>query len=123
MGVAVSLPLAAQEPPPLLRVYREEIKPGRNAAHEKVETGYVRAFSKTKYVNYLAMDSLSGPNEAWFIEPHDSYASIENSIQISDTSALKAELALLDAQDGEHLQPLLTACQEIFWRPLREVPE
>ena len=81
MTVAVSLPLAAQEPPQLLRIYREEIKPGRNAAHEKVEMAYVRAFSKTKYVNYLAMESLSGPNEAWFIEPHPSYASIESAIQ------------------------------------------
>src|SRR5579863_422595 len=101
VAVSVSVPLIAQEPPRLLRIYREEIKPGRNAAHEKVEMGYVRAFSKTKYANYLGMDSITGTNEAWFIEPYQSYAEMENSIQISESPALKGELAVLDAQDGE----------------------
>ena len=102
LAVTIGLPLAAQEPPRVLRIFREEIKPGRNAAHEKVEMGYVRAFSKAKYGNYLGMDSLSGTNEAWFFEPYDSYASLEKAIQLTEKSpTLKAELAVLDPQDGD----------------------
>jgi hypothetical protein len=102
LAAAIGLPLAAQEPPRLLRIFREEIKPGRSAAHEKIEMGYVRAFSKTKYTNYLGADSISGPNEAWFFEPYDSYASLEKAIQLTENSpSLKAELAVLDAQDGD----------------------
>jgi hypothetical protein len=85
----------------MLRIFREEIKQGHQAAHEKVETAYARAFSKTKYAPYLALETLTGPNEAWFLEAHASYASIENSIQLSEAPPLKGELAILDAQDGE----------------------
>jgi hypothetical protein len=102
LAVIIGLPLAAQEPPRVLRIFREEIKPGRNAAHEKVEMGYVRAFAKAKYGNYLGMDSVSGPNEAWFFEPYDSAASLEKAIELTDNSpTLKAELAQLDPQDGD----------------------
>jgi hypothetical protein len=105
IGLAASCaPALAQmlnDPPPLLRIFREEIKQGHQAAHEKVETAYVRAFSKTKYPPYIALETLTGPSEAWFLECHASYASIENAIQLSEAPPLKAELALLDAQDGE----------------------
>jgi hypothetical protein len=89
-------------PPPLLRIIREDIKPGRAAAHERIETGYVRAFAKSKYPNYIAMTSLTGTDQAWFIEPHANYAALEGSLQLVDHNpALKKELELLDAQDGE----------------------
>ena len=89
------------EPPKLIRIIREDIKPGRGAAHEKTEMGYARAFSRTKYANYLAMESITGPTQAWFFEVYDSYAALENSLKIADSQPLKAELDALDAQDGE----------------------
>jgi hypothetical protein len=99
---ASSLVLAQPtEPPKLIRIIREDIKSGKGAAHEKTEMAYVRAFSKTKYANYLAMESLTGATQAWFLEVYDSYAALENSLKISDAQPLKAELDALDAQDGE----------------------
>jgi|ERR1041385_4471363 hypothetical protein len=94
-------PLLAQDPPNIVRIIREDIKPGRSAAHEKVEMGYVRAFSKSKYGHYLALETITGPGEAWFVEPYESYAALENSIRIAESQPLKSELDQLDAQDGE----------------------
>lgn len=105
LALVMIAPLVAQAPqgpPTVLRIYREEVKQGRNAAHEKVEQGFVRAFGKTGLV-YYGMDSVSGLNEAWFIERHESYAALEKLIQTVDsTPGLAGELAQLDAQDGEH---------------------
>jgi len=104
VALAMAAPLIAQAPqgpPVVLRIYREEVKQGRNAAHEKTEMGFARAYAKTGVV-YYGMDSVSGPNEAWFIERYESYAALEKLIQtVDNTPGLAAELAQLDAQDGE----------------------
>ena len=89
------------EPPHLLRIFREDIKSGKGAAHEKVESAYARAFSKSGYPNYLGLDSTTGTSQAWFTEFYDSYESMEKAIHLSQTEPLKTTLAQLDAQDGE----------------------
>lgn len=88
--------------PPLLRIIREDVKPGRGAAHERIETGYVRAFSKSKYPNYLALTSITGPDQAWFVEVYPNYAALDAALRlVDDTPALKKQLDLLDPQDGD----------------------
>jgi len=109
MLVSGSAQLRAQETmsdshvPKVIRIYKEEMKPGRGGQHEKVEAGYVRAMQKANWpIHYIAINSLTGPSEAWFIEAHDNFASIEK--EETDTEkmpAFKAELTALDAQDGE----------------------
>jgi hypothetical protein len=89
------------EPPHLLRIFREDIKSGKNAVHENVESGYVRAFSKTSYPSYLGLDGITGTNQAWFLESHDSYESMDKAIHVGETEPLKSKLAQLDAEDGE----------------------
>jgi len=90
------------EPRKVIKVIREEIKPGHEAAHERIETGYVRAFAKTKYPNYLALTTLTGSSEAWFIEPYDSYAAVGDAREAyMGSPASKAEIEQLDARDGE----------------------
>ena len=65
---ALAQPPTSPSPPKVLRIYREEVKPGKVAAHEKVEVGWPQAFTKANYaVHYLAMTSMAGPYEAWFI--------------------------------------------------------
>jgi hypothetical protein len=93
--------LVAQDFPKVIRIEREEIKQGKDAAHTKVETAYARAFSKAKYVPYLALTAESGPDEVWFVESHDSYASIDTMKQVVGKEPLKTQLDVLDAQDGE----------------------
>jgi hypothetical protein len=93
--------LMAQDFPKVIRIDREEIKQGREAAHEKLETQYARVISKTKFVPYLALTAETGPNEVWFVEGHDSYASIENMLQLTGKEPLRSQLDALDTQDGE----------------------
>lgn len=93
---------APNAPPKILRIFREDVKQGMRAAHAKVEAGWPRAFGKAKIPShYIAVTSVSGGNEAWFFEGHDSWASIEKTEkEIEKNSALQAELNQLSQQDA-----------------------
>lgn len=94
---------APTEPPKVLLIFREEIKAGRGAAHEKLETGYVRAFQKAKWpVYYLAMTAAAGGSDAWFISAYDSFAALEKDRRNLDKATqLTADYERLDAMDAE----------------------
>ena len=102
--------LAAQiqdeAPPPApkaLMVVREQIKEGREAAHEKTEEAWPRIFSKGNVTTmyYVGMTAESGPAEAWFLEPYDSFGGMEKARAAVDESPLAADLEAANAQDGE----------------------
>lgn len=69
--------------------------------HEKVEAGWPKAYQKAKSKNYsLGMTSISGPAEAWFLQPQDSFAAIESSNQeMEKNAAFQAEIESLGQQD------------------------
>src|ERR1043166_938578 len=68
--------------PKLLTIVREEVKVGRNAGHAKHEARWPAAFEKAKSTDYyLAMTSLTGPNEAWYLIPSESHAAFGESIK------------------------------------------
>ena len=92
-------------PPKVIQIYREEVKPGKAAAHEKVEAGWPRAFAKANWpTHYLAMVSVTGPSEAWFLTGFDSLAAWEKDTRaVEKNTALTAELDQLSAKDGELL--------------------
>ena len=95
--------VAAQDPAPpkILSIFIEEVKPGRGAAHERVEAGYPRAFKEAKASPYIAMTSLTGRSEAWFVVAFDSYEAWEKENRaIEKNSKLIAALARLDEQDA-----------------------
>ncbi|HSB35863.1 MAG TPA: hypothetical protein VLH41_03250 [Thermoanaerobaculia bacterium] len=97
---------AAEEPPPppkILQIFREEVKPGKAAAHEKVEAGWPRAFAKANWpTRYLALTSLTGPMEAWFAIGFDSFAAWEKDTKATEANkALSAELEKLSVADAE----------------------
>lgn len=94
---------AVPGPPRIIRIFREEIKPGRGAVHEKVEVGYVRAFSKSKVpFHYLAIASMTGPNEVWFLEGCDSFEDMEKLDRAFEKdTALTAQIEQLDRRDGD----------------------
>ena len=102
------LPVAAQDAPlgtkrpKILRIYREEVKPGRQPAHEKNEAGWPAALRKANNKGYYL--AMSSGNEAWFLNPFASYAAMEARAKEDDAdAALTAELDRLWAQDGEML--------------------
>jgi hypothetical protein len=96
---------ALDVPAPLLAIYREEVRPGKAAAHAINETAWAAAFAKAQVpVHWLGMTSIAGPSEAWFLEAHDSYAAFEKMQQAVDgNAALRAESDRFSAADGELL--------------------
>jgi hypothetical protein len=101
---AASFTLSAQQPgpPKVLRIYREDIKEGKGSAHEKVEARWAQTMARLKYpANSLALTSMSGTNQAWFLEGHDSFASIGDAEAFFNKPAYRAEIDALDAQDAE----------------------
>src|SRR3989304_8303900 len=99
-GVA---PVLAQndppKPPPIVSIYREQVKPGKGGAHEKSEMAWVQAYAKAKApAHYVAMTSVTGPDEAWFIEARDSFASVQKDQEaIMGNAALSAEIDAIAA--------------------------
>ena len=104
--VLVSAVLAqAQAPPKFHLIVQESVKPGKSAAHEKVEAGWPRAFAKAKVaLNYLGAVTLSGPRQAWFFIGYDSMTEWEKSDRdLANRDDLRAETDRLDQQDGDLL--------------------
>ena len=94
----------APSPPPIVRVYVERVKPGKGPAHEKSEAAFVHVLSKANYpAHYLALTAMSGPDEAWYVEEHTSFAEVETSEKAGDTPAIKPELDQVSATDGEYI--------------------
>ena len=98
---------AAQEgaPPALLQIEREEVRPGRSAAHAVNEAAWAAAYTKAQSpVTWLGMTTVSGANEAWFLSRHDSFASLEKNQDSTDAApALAAERDRLSAAEGDML--------------------
>ena len=94
--------------PNMLQIFREEVKVGHNTEHEKVELGWPAAYEKAKSpYYYLALVSLTGPSEAWFVSPYDSNQAIGESMKFErGNPTLSAELARLQRADADHLNNL-----------------
>ena len=91
--------------PSVLTIYREDIKFGHAAAHENTEAGWPIAYGKAKSpYSYIAISSLTGPSEVWFLAPYANWKAAGESYQQDQSSpALAAELARLAAADAEHV--------------------
>src|SRR5947207_4882408 len=89
--------------PKVLRIYREEIKQGKDAAHEKTEANFARMAAKHKLpANYLGCNVGAGPSEAWYFEAHDSFKTIQASDDLREKNpAMKADMSMADSMDGE----------------------
>jgi hypothetical protein len=99
--------LAAQNmgPPPIMQVFREEVKAGRAGSHVQTEAGWPRAFGKAKIANnYIAMTTMYGPTEAWFFEAHGSVAEIDAANKaIEAAPGLNQELDRLSQADAANI--------------------
>ena len=91
--------------PGMVMITREMVKAGRNAEHEKFEMGWPAAYEHAKSTfNYIALTSMTGPNEAWFISPYSSNSAIGQSMKEEAANpALSAELARLSRGDAEYI--------------------
>jgi hypothetical protein len=116
-------------PPKVLQIFREEVKVGKGAAHEKFETGYVRAFAKAKWpTTYLAVTSTTGPSEAWFLTRYDSFEAWEKDQRATEkNAALQAELTQLGEKDAEFISGgrsiVLFYREELSYHAVVSIPE
>jgi hypothetical protein len=104
MNTALSQGLPTSQPK-LLTIYCEQVKIGLNAEHSKHESGWPAAYEKAKSPDYyLAMTSLTGPNEAWYMIPSESHAAFGESMKREDKDpALGAKLAKLARGDAKYI--------------------
>src|SRR5690242_14464679 len=103
---AAAFQLQAQtptEPYKVLRIFREDVKEGKGTAHAKSEATFAQALTRLKYPNYgLALSSVTGMHQAWFLEGHDSFDSVAKADAFSDKEPAKSEMDKLDALDSEY---------------------
>jgi hypothetical protein len=91
--------------PNLLTIVREDVKPGRAAEHARIEAGWPAAYEKAKSTTYyLALVSMTGPPEAWYVTPYDSHAVMGDTMKREDADpVLTAELTRLSRADADVL--------------------
>lgn len=91
--------------PAMLTIIREQVKLGHGAEHERIEAGWPAAFAKAKSpAYYLAMTSLTGASEAWFVVPFATNAANADEMKLeSSDTVLAAELGRLSRADAEVL--------------------
>ena len=89
--------------PSLVTIIREEVKVGRTAEHARNEAGWPAAFGRVNSPDYyLAMTSITGMPEAWYIIPSASNAAAgEAMMRYDKDAATTAELERLSRADAE----------------------
>jgi hypothetical protein len=100
------------QPPKVLVVNREVLKPGKGGApHEKTESMFVRAMSAAKDpAHYLGMDALSGPSRSLFFTGFDSFAAWEKEeVSVMKNATLSAAVDRAMVADGDLLQSYETS--------------
>jgi hypothetical protein len=70
----------AAAPPNMVLLVRQEIKFGKAAERRKLEIASARAYDQLKVpISWIDMESLTGPHEALFFDPLDSYDQLDQS--------------------------------------------
>jgi hypothetical protein len=94
-------------PPALLQIYRDPVKPSRMPEYSRIESEAALACARASTWPYLAAQTMTGPQEVWFISGFDSYDAMERSTApFARNAALTAELnRLLEAKGNLVEQP------------------
>ncbi len=91
--------------PKFIHIFREQVKPGRLADHAQWEAGWPAAAEKAKSpYSYLALVSITGPLEAWYVTSYASQAAYGESVAWENAQpGLTTEYDRLAKTDGEFL--------------------
>ena len=94
--------------PKFMNVVREKVKIGRAAEHARHEAGWPAALEKGKSTQaYVALSSMTGSPEVWYITPFESHAALDEATKRDDADpVLSAELERLGKADAEFLTDL-----------------
>ena len=116
LAASVSFPAAAQEPssdpntpPTILVIYREQIKIGKNAAHEANEQAWAGVLAKAQWpTGWLGTTTVTGPNEAWYFTGYPSWEAWEKDTKAKEAAEALADTKKYSAQDGDLLNGAYT---------------
>lgn len=128
-SVYTTMAQTPQPPPNVLRIGREEVKPYLDTSHARVETEWAGIFAKANWpVHSLAMTSMSGPTEAWWLSGYESFAAIEKENQeLEKHPTIKSEIARLGKLDNELLRGLrsimATFRDDLSYQPAVVLPQ
>jgi hypothetical protein len=67
--------------PDLLQIYRDPIRPGKMPEYTKVESEAALACYRANTWPYFTMQSVTGPQEVWFVSGFETYAAMERSAE------------------------------------------
>lgn len=102
-GIAEAQQAPPTSTPQVLVIYREEVRPGRGAAHGVNEAAWAAAYMKADAPQrWLGMTTVAGPTEAWFLSGYASYEAFQASEDgIEGNAALAADSDRFSAKDGD----------------------
>ena len=94
-------------PPAVLQIYRDQVKPSKMAEFARIEGEAAQVCARASTWPYLTIQTMTGPQEVWFISGFDSYAAMEHSAgPFNRNAALAAELnRLLEAKANLVAEP------------------
>ncbi len=92
-------------PPKVMVIFREFVKPGRDAAHDRSESAFVAAMDRAKWpTHYFAAQSLTGKPRVLFLTGYDSFEAWEkDNMAMEKDAKLSEELGKSAAIDGQLL--------------------
>jgi hypothetical protein len=102
----VAPPLVAQTPPPrFMYIYRDFVKSGADSVYRATEDRGARICADLKCPNpYLALESLSGPHEAWWL---NAFSTEADTIRVVKAYAANRELAESLGAVAKHKETLI----------------
>lgn len=96
---------AQERPPRLLYIYRDSLKAGVDSAYRAIEDDGARVCADLKCPNpYFALESLSGPHEAWWI---NAFATDAETTRVANAYASDGSLSAALAAVANRKQPLI----------------
>lgn len=88
--------------PKVLWIYREDIKPARGPAHERVEQGLARHWAKANVQPFLAVEAVTGnATEVMFFSGYETFAAMEKDYQIFGKGSSGAEFDSLEREEAQ----------------------
>lgn len=93
--------------PSMVTIIREQVKVGRAADHARIESGWPAAYGRANSPDYyLAMTSMTGTPEAWYLIPSANHAAYAETMRRD--VGMQEELDRLSRADAEVLDGIRT---------------
>lgn len=100
-GAVCASAQTAPQPPRVLWIYREDVKPARGAAHQRVEQGLAQHWAKANVQPFLAIEAISGnATDVMFLSGYDSFAAMEKDYALFGKNANGAEYDALEREEA-----------------------